>query len=59
MKRDPHQQARELIALGSQGLADAQQTWLQTHLDGCASCRDYAQAAEQLVRSLQVGFGGR
>jgi predicted anti-sigma-YlaC factor YlaD len=53
MKRDPHQQARELIALGSQGLVDADQTWLRTHLDGCSSCRDYAQAAEQLVRSLK------
>ena len=53
MKRDPHQEARELIALGPQGIADAQQTLLQTHLDGCASCRDYADAAEQLVRSLR------
>ncbi len=53
MKRDDHQQARELTALGSQGLADVQQTWLRTHLDVCASCRDYAQAAEQLIRSLR------
>ncbi len=54
MKRDDdHQQARELIAIGSQGLADVQQTWLHTHFDGCASCRDYAQAADQLVRSLK------
>ena len=53
MIRDPHQQARELIACGAQGLTDSQQTWLRTHLDGCASCRDYAAAAEQLVRSLR------
>jgi predicted anti-sigma-YlaC factor YlaD len=53
VKRDPHQEARELIAMGPQGIADAQQTLLQTHLDACASCRDYAQAAEQLVRSLR------
>jgi predicted anti-sigma-YlaC factor YlaD len=51
--RDQHKQARELISLGPQGLADAQQTWLRTHLDGCASCRDYAQAAELLIRSLR------
>jgi hypothetical protein len=51
--RDPDQRARELIACGSQGLTDSQQTWLTSHLDGCAPCRDYAQAAEQFVRSLR------
>jgi len=51
--RDPHQEARELIACGSQGLADSEQQWLHTHLDGCARCRDYAQVAEQFVRSLR------
>jgi predicted anti-sigma-YlaC factor YlaD len=51
--RDPHQEARELIAYGSQGLTDSQQTRLRAHLDGCAACRDYAQAAEQFVRSLR------
>ena len=53
VNRDPHQQGRELIACGSQDLTDSQQTWLPAHLDGCASCRDYAQAAEQFVRSLR------
>jgi hypothetical protein len=53
MTRDPHQEARQLIALGSQGLADADQTWLRIHLDGCASCRKYAKAADQMVRSLR------
>jgi hypothetical protein len=51
--RDPHQQAQELIACGGQELSDSQQAWLRTHLDGCAACHDYAQAAEQLVRSLR------
>jgi hypothetical protein len=53
VKRDPHQEARELIACGWQGLTDSQQTWLRTHLDECSSCREYGQAAEQLVRSLR------
>lgn len=53
MNRHPHQQAREWISWGPQGLTDSQQTWLHIHLDQCASCRDYAQAAEQLVRSLR------
>lgn len=53
MNRDPHQQARELISWGSEGLSDSQQTWLHTHLDECAPCRDYARVAEQFVRSLR------
>ena len=53
MKRDSHQEARELITFGSQGLADSEHARLSTHLDGCAPCREYAQAAEQLVRSLR------
>jgi hypothetical protein len=51
--RDPHQQAQELIACGERDLSDSQQAWLRTHLDGCASCRDYARAAQQVVRSLR------
>jgi hypothetical protein len=50
---DPHQQAQELIACGEHDLSDSQQAWLCTHLHGCASCRDYALAAQQLVRSLR------
>ena len=53
MTRDPHRQARELIAWGSQDIGDSEQIWLRMHLDGCASCRDYAQAAERFVRSLR------
>jgi len=51
--RDLHQEARELIACGSHDLGDSEQTWLRMHLDGCASCREYAQAAERFVRSLR------
>ena len=54
MNRDPHQQAREWIACGSQGLADSEQVRLRTHLDECSSCREYAQAADQFVRSLRL-----
>jgi predicted anti-sigma-YlaC factor YlaD len=51
--RDTHQQAQELIACGEHDLSPSQQAWLRTHLDGCASCRDYGQAAQQFVRSLR------
>jgi predicted anti-sigma-YlaC factor YlaD len=51
VKRDAHEQARELIAQGGE-LSDAQQTWLRGHLSECETCRDYAEAAKQVVRAL-------
>jgi hypothetical protein len=54
MKRDIHDQARELIALGGEEtLSHAQQRWLRAHLEACAPCRDYEGAAHGLVRSLR------
>jgi predicted anti-sigma-YlaC factor YlaD len=52
MRRDAHEQARELIALGD-GLADAQQLWLRAHLDECEACRHYADTANGVVRALR------
>jgi predicted anti-sigma-YlaC factor YlaD len=52
MTRDTHDEARELIALG-EGLPDAQQAWLRAHLDECAACRHYAEAANGVVRTLR------
>jgi predicted anti-sigma-YlaC factor YlaD len=52
MTRNLHDDARELIALG-EGLPDAQQAWLRAHLDECQACRDYAEAANGVVRALR------
>jgi predicted anti-sigma-YlaC factor YlaD len=52
MRRDRHDEARELIALG-RGLSDAQQAWLLVHLDECEACRHYAEAANEVVRALR------
>jgi len=52
MRRDPHHEARELIAPG-EGLSDKQQAWLRTHLAECAACRGYAEAAGRVVRALR------
>ncbi len=52
MTRNPHDEARELISLG-EGLPDVQQAWLRAHLDECEACRDYAEAANGVVRSLR------
>ena len=56
MTRDLHQQAHEWIALtgvDGLGLDDAQHSQLQTHLRECDSCREYADATSQVVRSLR------
>jgi len=52
MTRNPHDEARELIALADD-LSPAQQNRLRAHLDECAGCRDYADAAGRVVRSLR------
>jgi len=54
MTRDAHQQAREWIALtGVEGLSDTHQSLLQAHLRECDSCREYADATGQVIRSLR------
>jgi len=52
MTRDMHDEVRELIALGN-GLSGTQQNWLQAHLEECGACRDYAEAAQRVVRALR------
>lgn len=47
-----HDEARQLIALG-EALSDAQQTRLRAHLNDCESCRHYAEAANEVVRTLR------
>jgi predicted anti-sigma-YlaC factor YlaD len=53
MTRDPHDEARELIALGDD-LAHAQLSWLRRHLAECAACCDYAERAGHVVRVLRA-----
>lgn len=52
MTRSAHDEARELIALGD-AFTDAQQARLRAHLQECAACRDYAEAAGRAVRALR------
>ena len=56
MTRSGHERARELIALAGandRDLSDGQQAWLRAHLQECAACRDYAEAAGGVVRALR------
>ena len=52
MTRNPHDEARELIALG-EGLSDVRQVWLRAHLNECDACRHYGEAAYGVVRALR------
>ncbi len=52
MSQNAHDEARELIALGD-GLSPAQQAWLRSHLDECEACRNYAEAAKEMVSALR------
>ena len=52
MTRNIHDEARELIALGD-GLSQAQQAWLRSHLYECEACRSHAEAAKEMVRTLR------
>jgi predicted anti-sigma-YlaC factor YlaD len=52
MKPDVHVQAKELIALGQEP-GQAQPSWLRAHLQECAACRGYAEAAGRAVRALR------
>ena len=52
MTRNAHDEARELIALG-EGLSDSEQAWLRAHLDQCEACCHYAEAANEVVRTLR------
>jgi hypothetical protein len=52
MTRDTHDEARELIALG-EALSDTQRTWLRAHMQACAACGHYAEAAGRAVRALR------
>lgn len=38
---------------GGNGISVAQQNWLRAHLEECAACRDYADAAGGVVRALR------
>jgi predicted anti-sigma-YlaC factor YlaD len=53
MKRNVHDEARELIALG-EGLPEAQQVWLRAHLGECEACRQYAESAGTVLRTLRT-----
>jgi hypothetical protein len=55
VKRTPHDEARELIAISAgEALSAPQQRQLQSHLAVCADCRDYAEAVARVVRGLHA-----
>ena len=54
MTRDLHDEARELISLAAnEALPEAAQSRLRAHLDVCSACRDYAEAAGRVIRTVR------
>lgn len=54
MKPDVHEQARQLIACGAGDRTAQEQAWLQSHLQSCSPCRDYAEAVGEMVRVMRA-----
>jgi uncharacterized membrane protein len=55
MKADLHERARLLIALaGSEEVCTTEQSWLASHLESCAICREFAENSRKTVRSLRA-----
>lgn len=52
MTRNPHDEARELIALGAD-LSAAQRSWLEAHLRDCPACHSYSEAAGRTISALR------
>jgi len=50
--QDPHDEARRLLVPGAE-LSDERQAWLQTHIGECEACRQYGEAAQELVRAFR------
>lgn len=52
---DAHERARTLIALaGPEALSPTDQTWLTAHVEGCDSCRTFADNARETIHALRA-----
>jgi predicted anti-sigma-YlaC factor YlaD len=49
-----HERARMLIALSGPDTSAAEQLWLNAHLEGCTSCREFAARSRETVRVLRA-----
>ncbi|HET7442828.1 MAG TPA: zf-HC2 domain-containing protein [Terriglobales bacterium] len=53
MTQSSHDEVRKLIATSADDLSEAQQALLQSHLQDCGPCRDYAAATAEIVRAVR------
>jgi len=53
MTPNAHEEARNLIALGD-SVSQAEYAGIRAHLDVCADCRQYAETAQQVARSMRA-----
>ena len=55
LKDDAHERARLMIALsGPEELSQADQSWLNAHLDSCPSCREFSDSTREAIRSVRA-----
>jgi hypothetical protein len=48
-----HERARMLIASSAPDISTAERVWLNSHLETCASCREFAESAREAVNALR------
>lgn len=48
-----HERASMLIALSDCNMPPDERTWLDSHLQGCASCREFAETSRETVSALR------
>jgi anti-sigma factor RsiW len=54
MSEDLHQRARQLVAAARvEGISDAEQAWLEAHVQECAPCSEYASSLERTIGGVR------
>jgi hypothetical protein len=53
--KELHDRAKGLVAAARvEGISAADREWLDTHLQNCTACQEFASATEQAIRSLHL-----
>jgi predicted anti-sigma-YlaC factor YlaD len=54
MSEDLHKHARQLLAAARvEGISDAEQAWLEAHMQECAQCGQYASSLERTIGDVR------
>jgi anti-sigma factor RsiW len=54
MSEDLHKHARQLLAAGRvEGISDAEQAWLEAHMQECAQCGEHASSLDRTIGGVR------